>query len=340
MKISSARATGFLRGLPPEIVGVLLYGPDQGLVSERGEALVRSVAGTAADPFRVVELTTAAIRADPARLADEVGALALGGGRRVVWIRDAGDTLVPALDDILATSAGPALVVAEAAELSPRSALRRLFEGTASAAAVACYADEGHGLHEVIRTTLSDHGLDVSADAMRYLAGNLGADRMVTRRELEKLVLYMGGGGRVTVDDAMACIGDNAASSLDAVVFAAAGGDTVGLDRALARAFDEGATAVAVLRAAARHLQRLHMAAARVAAGQTPDQAMKALKPPVFFKFIDGFRAQMRAWTVDRLGHALDRVLRAELDCKTTGLPDRAICGRALMGIAQTVSRR
>ena len=68
MKISGARVAGFLRALPPEVAAVLLYGPDRGLVCERGEAVVRSVADTVSDPFRVVELTTAAVRGDPARL--------------------------------------------------------------------------------------------------------------------------------------------------------------------------------------------------------------------------------------------------------------------------------
>ncbi len=62
---------------------------------------------------------------------------------------------------------------------------------------------------------------------------------------------------------------------------------------------------------------------------------MKALRPPVIFIFADRFRAQMSAWPNDRLAAAMEILIAAEVECKTTGLPARAICSRALMRIAQ-----
>jgi DNA polymerase-3 subunit delta len=92
---------------------------------------------------------------------------------------------------------------------------------------------------------------------------------------------------------------------------------------------------VAILRAAARHLQRLHLARAHVDGGQTPDQAMMALKPPVFQGARDRFREHLRRWNGYRLATALDIVTEAEIDCKTTGTPAEAVCCRTLMRLAQ-----
>ena len=119
-----------------------------------------------------------------------------------------------------------------------------------------------------------------------------------------------------------------------------AAGDRPGLERALARAFAEGAAAVAVVRAVARHFQRLHLALGLVAAGSSPRQAMKALRPPVFFKLEDAFRLQLGRWDAGRLGGALELLTEAELDCKTSGLPARVLSGRALMRIAQAARRK
>jgi DNA polymerase-3 subunit delta len=55
-------------------------------------------------------------------------------------------------------------------------------------------------------------------------------------------------------------------------------------DKALDTAFAEGANAVQVVRAALRHVQRLHLAALAVAAGAAPAGALEALRPPVFFR--------------------------------------------------------
>ncbi len=335
MKITAARVDRFLRRPDPSVVCTLVYGPDQGLVRERAETLVRHVAEDLNDPFRVVELTGVSVGNDPARLADEAAALSFTGGRRVVRVRAASDGLTKVFEGFLAHAHGDAMVVVEAGDLGKRSSLRRVFERAGNAAALACYQDDDRGLHEIIAESLAGHGLTASPDALAYLTENLGADRQVTRNELEKLALYKGGPGTVSLEDAAACVGDSAATSYDAVAYAAAGGDQSGLDRALNRAFMEGLHAVGVLRAVARHLQRLHLATAQVAQGRSPEQAMKALKPPVIFIFAGRFRAQMDRWPNDRLADAMEILTEAEVECKTTGLPARAICGRALMRIAQ-----
>jgi len=335
MKLSRGGVERFLRQPDPAVACVLVYGPDQGLVRERAETLVRAVAGGLDDPFRVAEIPDAALAEDPARLADEAAALSFSGGRRAVRVRAAGDRLTEIFEGFLATARGDALVVVEAGNLGKRSSLRRAFERAANAATLACYRDEDDGLRQIIAQSLAAHGLEAAPDALAFLAGNLGGDRLVTRSELEKLALYMGGPGTVGLEDAMACVGDSAATSLDAIAHAAAGGDQPGLDKALGRAFMEGLQPVGALRAVARHLQRLHLACAHVARGRTPDQAMASLRPPVFFRFTDRFRAQMRRWPEDRLAQAMDILAAAEVRCKTTGLPAGAICGRALMRIAQ-----
>mgnify|MGYP002279672751 CR=1 FL=1 len=76
-----------------------------------------------------------------------------------------------------------------------------------------------------------------------------------------------------------------------------------------------------------------------VEAGRSADQAIKSLRPPVIFKQAERFRGQLRRWPPDRLAAALDLLTAAEMDCKTTGLPAEAICGRALMRIAQAAGK-
>ena len=61
----------------------------------------------------------AVLAADPARLADEAAQLSLGGGRRVVRVRAAGDAHAKLLAEFLERTPCEALVVVEAGELSP-----------------------------------------------------------------------------------------------------------------------------------------------------------------------------------------------------------------------------
>lgn len=344
MKIAPAKADGFAGAPGADIAAVLVYGPDSGLVRERARLLVASVVADSGDPFRIVELTPGDLKNDPARLADEVAAIAMTGGRRAVTVRDAADGLAALLGDFLRSPpcAPPdaALVVIEAGELTPRSPLRKLFEEAKNAAALACYLDDRAQIQNVIRASLAAEKISLSADALEYLTDNLGGDRMVTRRELEKLALYAGPGGKIELEDAMSCVGDSSAMAMDEVAFSAAGGDVAGLDRALERVFQEGATAVGVVRGVMRHFDRLHQAALSVAAGDSDEAAMAGLRPPVFFKDKTRFRSQLRRWPEPQAGGALSRLLETEILCKTTGMPDQTICRQTLFELAQTKAPR
>ena len=335
MKLSGQRVEAFLRKPDPAVIAVLLYGSDRGLVRERAERLVASAAGAAADPFRVAELAADVCKDDPVRLADEAAALPFSGGRRVVRVRDGKEPLAPAVRNLLEVGSGGGLVVVEAGELAPRSLLRQVFEQAGAAAAVPCYLDEGDTLRGVIADDLAAHGLQVTPEAADLLASLLGADRGLTRRELEKLALYKGGPGRVEVDDVLAVVGDAGAVSLDAVAFAACGGDFATLDRLVDTTSAEGLQPVPLLRAVARHLQRLLQAQASVMNGGSPKQAMDALRPAVFFRLQPQFRRQMEVWRGARLADGLMLLAETELECKRTGAPQRLLCRRALFRIAK-----
>ena len=122
---------------------------------------------------------------------------------------------------------------------------------------------------------------------------------------------------------------------LDDAILAAASGNQRDLDRALGRCYEARQAPVTVLRAVGRHLQRLHLAAGFMARGDSSEQAMRRLRPPVFFKQQDIVRGQLRSWSPERLAQAFEIVIEAEIQCKTTGLPAEAVAHRALMQIAQ-----
>jgi DNA polymerase-3 subunit delta len=341
MKLSPSRIEAFVARPDPAARVVLVYGPDSGLVRERAERLCRTVVEDLGDPFRVVELSVAQLRAEPARLPDEAAQIAMIGGRRVVRIRDAVDSIAPAVEGFLDKPTGDALVVIEAGELAARAKLRVLCEGSDSAAAVPCYADDEETVTGLVRATLRQAKLSATGEALEYLVAHLGGDRLMTRRELEKLVLYMGAGGsQVRLEDAEACIGDSAAHSIDDAILAAAEGDMRTVGQALGHAFAEGESAVAVVRSAQRYFQRLHFCTARMAAGESADRVIESLKPRLFWKLKPRFRRQLDDWSPVRAAQALERLTAAEIACKSTGMPDEAVATRCLLELAGMARRR
>ena len=334
MKIRPAEVEGFLRNPDARVRAVLVYGPDEGLVRERARNLATRIVDDLGDPFRVGEVSGASLKNDPTQLADEAAAMSLVGGRRVVRVRDIDDGAASAFEGLLDNGSWDALVIVEAGDLGPRSRLRKLFETADSGAAIACYLDDPRTLEALIRSVLAEHDLRPTEDAVIYLRTNLGSDRMVSRAELEKLGVYAANTGAVTLEDATACVGDSAATMLEDLANAVASRDPAAIDRGLGRALEEGTSPVAIIRVVSRHFQRLHLAAAMIADGRTTEEAMRSLRPPVFFKGADTFRRQLRAWTPADIGATQSALADAEILCKSTGVPPETACAEALMRLA------
>jgi DNA polymerase-3 subunit delta len=335
MKIQPGRADAFVAKPPAECRAVLLYGPDAGLVRERLTAATKAIAGDASDPFRVAELSPSTLKDDPARLADEAASMALTGGQRVVRILNAPDSLAGLIGDFLAKPVGDALVIVTAAELGPKSPLRKLFEEEAKAAAVACYADEGQGLDSLITQHLAKQNIRIHPEALQMLAGRLGSDRMMVRSELDKLTLYIGSAGTIGPEDILAAMGDGAEATQDELSMAVMSGRQAEAQTALERLLREGTNPVGILRAVGRHIQKLHSASGQLQKGKSPEQAVDGLRPPVFFKHKPLMIQQLRGWPSERLAQAMEMLVQAEIDCKSTGMPAEAICGRTLMQITR-----
>ena len=335
MKLKPAEVESYLRKPPAALRAALFFGPDLGLVRERAKALAKTVAADLSDAFQVATLTAAQLQEDPARLADEAAQISMLGGRRVVMLSGLGDKQAKLFAEFLEAPPGDALIVAEAGDLGGRSSLVKAFEAGGSAIAVACYADDPRALAGVVQGMVEEAGRKIDRDALDYLVQHLGTDRMITRGEIQKLLLYKGDEpGAIDLDDCEATIGDSSAGSLDDAAFAAFGGDIAGLTEALSKSEQAGESPVAILRVAQKHAQRLHLGIARMSQGNN-DPKFVAKSLGVFWKREDAFLRQLRLWNNERLLRALDYLTQAELDCKTTGMPSEAATGDALLRIAR-----
>ena len=335
----------FLERRDPAFAALLVYGPDAGLVRERALRLARSVVADLKDPFNAIELSDADLKAEPARLVDEAAALSFAGGERVVRLRTVGDAAAPAaklLIDALDSGAlkPNALTVIEAGDLSKGAKLRKMFEAAKRAATIPCYEDAPQDLRAMAEAAAAAEGLRFDPEAMERLTGLLGEDRALSRSEVDKLILYVGPKGlrqepgRIRLEDVEASLVDTISDASDDAAAAAADGDAAALALALHRMAGAGGSPIALLRALQRQFSRLLEAQAQVARGATPADAMKRLRPPVFFKEQRAFQARLRRWPLARIEAALDALLAAEIAAKRTGAPQAAIAERAAFALA------
>jgi len=332
-KLDARRIPAFLAD-PGGCRVALLHGDDPGLIAERAEALVRAV--TAGDALRLVELPKEALR-QPATLANEAASLPLMGGRVVIRVREVGEGK-QAADATKAALAGPGpgLVVLEAPGLGTKTALYRAVETAESGAVITCYRERGAELAASIGRILQELGVSAEPAALDWLSQRLGEDRLLLRRELEKLALYVGAGGRASAEDVVAAVAEGSALDLEEALLAAMAGDLPMADRALDLAFAEGANAVQVVRRALAHVQRLQLAAVAVAEGAPARAAIEGLRPPVFFRHKPLLERALNVWRPETLAAAGTALLEAERRTKSTGVPAETIA----RGIVMTLARQ
>lgn len=327
----------FLRRDAEKAVAVLIYGPDGGTVRERARHIVIAIAGSLDDPFNVVRLDDAGLAGDPARLVDEAQALSFGGGRRVIWVENAGSGFLKAMPLVASGPAGN-LIVAEAGALAKSAGLRNLFEPAANLWAVPCYEDTAIDLERLVVEELHAKGLATDPEVRQALVDLLGADRRMSRQELAKLALYCHGRTQVTLADVEAVCGDVAELSADDLLNAAFDGAIAAADNAFTRLRDAGLSGAGLLIMAASHAARLTRLRVDVERnGKTPETAVRQARPPVFFKQQPAMQRQVALWDGDSLLAASELLGRATRDTRTTvysALNDQ-ITHRAFLSLAR-----
>ena len=347
MKLTGSRVNSFLDRPPDNIMGVLFFGPDGGLVKERSDIVSAKFCDDPSDPFSTTILTADDLASDPAKLADEISALSFLGGRRLVKLRLDHERSGAAISKIIkAFDIDPqkceARLIVEAGDLSTRSAIRKSFEAAGHFASIGCYADKARDVANLIRTSLSEKGLSITPDALNGWTPLLIGNRAIARNEIEKIILYKDGSNNreVSLEDIQAISADGNNISIDDIISDICLGKIKQGDGQYQKAVRGKINPAVILRALQRHITRLLEAQTLIASGESTESAMKSLRPPIFFAHKNAFKQQLHIWPVRALQSALSRTLETELNVKTAGAPQEVLVGRLLLALGQYAQKR
>lgn len=305
----------------------LAYGPDGGLVRETAQRLIRHLSGDDPASANVTIFDGPELQADPSLLVLEARSVSLFGGKRIIRVRNATKALVMPLTE-LRDDPGGAAIVLEADNLTPRDALRSLVEAAKLGRALPCYPDTDETLMALMRETFNQAGIRTDSDVVPTLREILGNDREITRRELEKLVLYAATSKTLTREDVLLLCADNGALAIDAILDSTGGGHAEKLELALNRALAANVNPQQILAMLNTHFSNLRKWRVEVDGGKAPRVVLDGLKPKPHFSRIGALEQQLRLWSDQSLAMATERLLNAVSD------------SRRRPGLAETVLRR
>ena len=332
--VKPQQADSFLKAPPKGVFGVLLHGNDPGLVSERAQLLAKRLAAQSEPPGEVLRIGDDDLDSDPDRLVVELATMPMFGGRKIIRTVQSRKVNTALLKPLIEGAKIDGFLIVEAGSLKADDGMRALFEKSEGVAAIACYADEARDLDGLVNEVLEAHKLTIVPDAKRLLVARLGADRGLSRAEIDKLALYALGRGRIEEADVEAVVGDASDLAVDKIIAAAVSGHAQAAINECERAIASGESPQYVIIAALRHMQRLHRVRFAMEAGQSMDEALRGLRPPLFFKQRDAFVQQVELWSSAKLARALTRITETQKATRSgaqLGSMDETVLTQALL---------
>jgi DNA polymerase-3 subunit delta len=316
----------------------LLYGPDDAGSRALAERLGK---GLGADKFAVA---AGAIKADPALLAAEAGAISLFGGARLIWVDPAGDEILEGFEALLAAPAVESPVVAIAGALRKTNALLKLAEAHGAALAHASYAPEGRDADRMVIDAGRAEGLRIAPDLATRIAAACNANAAILAFELGKFAHYLDAAPdrpqeltHDIVDLLGADSGEGDMMRLGDLALAGRGGE---LFEELDRVALGNSEAIPVVRALQRRLLQLAGLRAKVEQGQSVDAVMTSMGKSLFWKDKGLMQQLLSSWSAERLAQMLERASALEKAIIFSDEPPVAALEEELVTIARAAQRR
>ncbi|MFZ2620051.1 MAG: DNA polymerase III subunit delta [Alphaproteobacteria bacterium] len=327
------------RGSLPPVV--LIYGDDAGAVRQAALAIQAATGVDVNDAFACDRIQATDLLQQAGKLLDAAQTVSMLGGLRLVKLegftagagKELTEAVTEAAKDCLAANLQEVVVLLPCTGVDAKSALARAVEGDKRAAAIRCFHDKATDIGTYAQNLLQQAGKRLHPQAKLMLQENLGADRDVTRQELEKLITYMGEKEEVEVADVLASLSHAPAADVFKLCDAVGLRDAATAHRLLHVLLEEGEDANMLFTMVLRHLRRLLQVHELAAGGMSRAEALRALIPPVMFGQ-DGFLQQLEKTTHSRLKRVVERALAAQFDTRDLNLPPEEHLVRVMVGLA------
>lgn len=335
MKLTGIAAVRYFARPEPGRAGLLIYGSDPMRVALRRQEVIAALIGPEGEAeMRLTRIAAGDLRRDPALAGDALREQGFFPGQRVVFVEDAGDSLVDTLRAALQSwRDGDATLVVTAGVLPARSPLRKAFEDHPNAYSAGIYDDPPS--REEIEEMLRKSGLvDVGRSAMADLVAlSRELDPGDLRQTIEKVALYKHGDPHpLSSEDVAACAPASIDAEVDDVLHAAAERHPARVGPVIRRLEDQGVTPVSLCIGALRHFRALHAAACDP---QGPGAGLARMRPPVFGPRKDRMQRQAETWGVPALEEAITLLVDTDLALRSSSrAPPMAVVERALIRLS------
>ncbi len=204
---------------------------------------------------------------------------------------------------------GNLTVIVKSDQLSPKSLIRSFFEKNENAVCVPCYEENSKEKLLYIKNYLRDEGVEFNVSELNILSNSLSNERLKIKRELEKIiVLYKGFGQQNSFDFFLSHICESNYSDQSKFIFSLSSKQTKDFIKNYNSFTNFGADNIKLVSYLLEHFFRLLVVKNKLDEGFDIKQALKQLKPPVFFKDVVFFEKQVLELTFEEINQMINKL--------------------------------
>ena len=309
-----------------------LYGRERFLLGRALEALRAAVLEPQARDFNHDVLDARTSSASAILVAART--LPMMARRRLVTVRGIDEMRAEALEELLPYLAQPAPETVLVLVAGDKVDARLKFFAALKKRGALCAFDppRDRELYGLVRAEARARGGSIEEPAARLLAEIVGPDLGALAQALEKLVLYVGSGGRISEDDVATCVAETRARSIFDLCRAVGHGEKARALRLLRRMLEDRESPLGLLAMLTRHFRQV--ALARELGERRASKADIASTLGINPYFVDGLLAQARRFSPPALARAFDQLYQADRALKSSKLDDGIILEQLVSALA------
>ena len=333
MILRNKQADDFIKNPSDDILGILIYGQDNGLINHRTKALINHFIKDQNDPFLLSKINSDQLKDDPGLLADELNTIGLSSDKRVILLDLTLDLNKEQITCII-ESKSQSLLIIFAGELKPASPSRKAFESDDNFIAIPCYNSTDMDIRTLLNSKLKEKSLTMDTDAKDLLVGSLGNDYGNTVTEIEKILSYHKSNNIITRSDVESIMVSSSNIIITDLVDMVFEKKTVSINKLYRAVLDEFNPTQILIITSNHAIRLLELLAEKEESNLPIKQLIENSRPPIFFKRHASFQKQLITWNRNLLSNMLEILYETTVETRKNSALSIELTERCLLKIS------
>ena len=311
----------------------LVYGPNEGL----NRNIIQSIRSefTSNDSAEQIDIAAKTLDEEPNKLVDEIKTFSMFNDKKIISVDSIKDKHSIIIENIIDIEFENTILILKADNLTKSSKLRKLFDSSKNIFSIPCYEDDSKSIMNHIQNFIQRSGLNLNREIKTYLVQFLSNDRSLNQNELEKIYLYQKNRKEdLSLKEVKIILNDSTSTSLNKINETIMYGKTKAASKIINKIFSEGTNSIAIVRSLINYMLRIQQTKIEIKKQKSFEEAIKILKPALFWKDKDNFQNHCKAWPLKEIEKNLNLLLNAEYECKSDNSLSPIICEKYVLNIA------